>query len=153
MSYVVELILKGIQNTDPSKEHIVIDGFPRNEEGLRGYISRREEFPDLKKFYHIDVPLEQLYEWVKSREEEFNREEDNMKVFEKRVEVYLGHTRPIIDHFSSIRKKQSIIQTDELGNWIDAKKYDDIVRKVVKDILRHEPSHISKDKTKVSAFN
>ena len=74
-----------------------------------------------------------------------------MKVFEKRVEVYLGHTRPIIDHFSSIRKKQSIIQTDELGNWIDAKKYDDIVRKVVKDILRHEPSHISKDKTKVSA--
>ena len=127
--------MKAIDNTNENIEHFLIDGFPRNEENMKRYLSRRGEFPDLHKVYFIDVALEKMEEWVRSRKDRLHREDDKPEIFDKRVKIYNEHTLWVIEQFEAMGKLQKIIQTEEDGKWIDTSKYNALIDNIAADIL------------------
>ena len=77
-------------------EHIILDGFPRNDEQLKWLDDRYRVVKCILLVLPVDVAMERLF----TRK----RTDDTEASITKRFELYREHTEPIIAHYSKIDK-------------------------------------------------
>lgn len=70
-------------------EGFILDGFPRNENQLKGYS------PDFDKVLYISVPEETSLERLIKR----GRHDDSEQIIKERLQVYHRETGPILEHY------------------------------------------------------
>lgn len=91
----------------------LLDGYPRTLEqvhALEGMLSKR----DLKidAVLELTAPDEVLTERMLKRAQEQNRADDNLEVFQRRIEIYHEQTAPLSKYY---RERGLLVQIDGLG--------------------------------------
>eukprot|EP01039_Chlorochromonas_danica_P008902 gene8902-9820_t len=80
----------------------LIDGFPRNEDNLQGWLSHMPTVCDIEAILFIDCPEEELAKRILTRGLTSNRSDDNANVVQKRFNTFHSDTMPVIRHFQSM---------------------------------------------------
>ena len=103
-----ELLLEIINervSEDDCKNGFILDGYPRNEtqaKSLDGILSQSNNSID--GIIQIDVDFSVLENRIEGRAKDNNseiREDDNLQVMKKRLQVYVDQTEPLISYYSN----------------------------------------------------
>tara|TARA_B100001094_G_scaffold15349_1_gene13253 strand:+ start:126 stop:704 length:579 start_codon:yes stop_codon:yes gene_type:complete len=90
---------------DDCKNGFILDGYPRNEtqaKSLDGILSQSNNSID--GIIQIDVDFSVLENRIEGRAKDNNseiREDDNLQVMKKRLQVYVDQTEPLISYYSN----------------------------------------------------
>lgn len=82
---------------DPKKHKFLIDGFPRNQDNLEGWIARMNRKCDLQLVLVFQCPDAVCIDRCLSRGT--GRVDDNMDSLKKRFDVFHTESMPIIDYY------------------------------------------------------
>lgn len=82
---------------DPNKNKFLIDGFPRNQDNLDGWIKQMETKVNLQFVLFFDCPDAVCIDRCLNRGT--GRTDDNIDSLKKRFNVFYGETMPIVDHY------------------------------------------------------
>ncbi len=74
----------------------ILDGYPRNEEQYRVYVT----FDAPTEVIVIDVPREVSLERMHKRAQQESRSDDSPEAMERRLAIYERDTKPMMAHFS-----------------------------------------------------
>jgi len=86
--------------------HIVLDGYPRNTDQAKWLIEHLEsQNRRVSAIIVFQVPEEELTKRLAGR----GRDEDNLDVIKRRLEIYHEQTRPVLDFFKSENMPLTII--------------------------------------------
>ena len=104
---IIKIVEKILNNQLKKNNGILFDGFPRN-------LDQAEAFDELlsnkgKKIdcvLHLKIDKDEVVKRIEKRQKEEDRRDDNIKVLESRIEVYLKETRPLINLY----KKKNILK-------------------------------------------
>jgi adenylate kinase len=91
---VLHEALRGMQNT----RHIVLDGYPRNTEQAKWLV---EQLPNHKRSVEAIVVFDVSHEELTKRLSGRGRDEDNLEVIKRRLEIYDEQTQPVLDFFET----------------------------------------------------
>lgn len=111
---IIALIEQRISNLQ-HKRSVVLDGYPRN----LIQASALDDIIQTKQIvFYLDVPKHVLKERLINR----GRTDDTEKVIERRFEVFLNETRPILDYY---KRRDTLVRisgtsSDEIFRKIDA---------------------------------
>ena len=107
--YVPDNLLLEIINErvsqDDCKNGFILDGYPRNEvqaKSLDAILSKSNNSID--GILQIDVDFSVLEKRIEGRAQDNNseiREDDNLQVMKKRLQVYVDQTEPLISYYSN----------------------------------------------------
>lgn len=125
-SITISLIMDEIRNCDHNV--LLIDGFPRNLENLNSW----NEINNLKikyKCIFFDCHTEVLVNRLLKRGLDSGRDDDNLEVINKRLQVFKESTEPVLDYF---RKHHILTTLDSNRNIEDT--LDDLT-KIIKKYL------------------
>lgn len=89
---------------DPNKNKFLIDGFPRNQDNLDGWIKQMEAKVNLQFVLFFDCPDGVCIDRCLNRGT--GRTDDNIDSLKKRFNVFHNETMPIIDHY----ERQSLVR-------------------------------------------
>ncbi len=107
------------------KDHFLIDGFPRNEDNLKGWEKEVGDSIHLKFVLFFVCDKATCVDRCLNRGAAGSgRSDDNLESLEKRFDTYVNATMPIIKHFEA---KGQVME-------IDAKKSPD---EVFEDVKKH----------------
>ena len=90
---------------DDCKNGFILDGYPRNEvqaKSLDSILSKSNNSID--GILQIDVDFSVLEKRIEGRAQDNNseiREDDNLQVMKKRLQVYIDQTEPLISYYSN----------------------------------------------------
>ena len=90
---------------DDCKNGFILDGYPRNEvqaKSLDAILSKSNNSID--GILQIDVDFSVLEKRIEGRAQDNNseiREDDNLQVMKKRLQVYIDQTEPLISYYSN----------------------------------------------------
>lgn len=93
-----------ISQADPSKNKFLIDGFPRNQDNLDGWIKQMEAKVNLQFVLFFECPDGVCIDRCLNRGT--GRSDDNMDSLKNRFTVFHGETMPIVDHY----EQQSLVR-------------------------------------------
>lgn len=93
-----------IPQVDPAKNKFLIDGFPRNQDNLDGWIARMDTKCDLQLVLFFQCPDAVCIDRCLSRGT--GRVDDNMESLKKRFNVFYTESMPIVDYFD----KQNLVR-------------------------------------------
>lgn len=82
---------------DPNKNKFLIDGFPRNQDNLDGWIKQMEAKVNLQFVLFFDCPDSVCIDRCLNRGT--GRTDDNIDSLKKRFNVFYSETMPIVDHY------------------------------------------------------
>lgn len=83
---------------DGFKNGFVLDGYPRNQQQL-------ENLPEgIDKVFYIKVSKEENLKRLTSR----GRHDDTPDLIEKRIEIYLKETEPLLQHFNNLHLLEEV---------------------------------------------
>lgn len=101
---LLEIINERVSEDD-CKNGFILDGYPRNEtqaKSLDGILSQSNNSID--GIIQIDVDFSVLENRIEGRAKDNNseiREDDNLQVMKKRLQVYVDQTEPLISYYSN----------------------------------------------------
>ena len=101
---VIDIIKDRICNND-CKNGFILDGYPRNEvqaKSLDAILGQSSNSIDC--ILQIDVDFSILEKRIEGRAQDNNteiREDDNLQVMKKRLQVYVDQTEPLISYYSN----------------------------------------------------
>ena len=101
---LLEIINERVSEDD-CKNGFILDGYPRNEtqaKSLDGILSQSNNSID--GIIQIDVDFSVLENRIEGRAKDDNseiREDDNLQVMKKRLQVYVDQTEPLISYYSN----------------------------------------------------
>ena len=111
-SITINLIMNEIQNCQ--QEVVLLDGFPRNMENLNSW----NEINNLEikcRCIFFDCHSEVLVNRLLKRGFDSGRDDDNLEVIQKRLQVFMDSTEPVLDYF----RKQHLLVTLETNRTIE----------------------------------
>ncbi|KAL0966751.1 hypothetical protein UPYG_G00299700 [Umbra pygmaea] len=114
----INLLRKAMEETmqtDEKKFRFLIDGFPRNEDNLRGWSTVMDGKADVKFVLFFDCSNEVCIDRCLERGKSSGRTDDNRQSLEKRIQTYLQSTRPII----SLYEKRGKVHTVDASRDVD----------------------------------
>lgn len=85
---------------DPAKSKFLIDGFPRNQDNLDGWIKQMEAKVNLQFVLFFECPDGVCIDRCLSRGT--GRSDDNIESLKKRFNVFYTETMPIVDHYEKM---------------------------------------------------
>ncbi|XP_068995696.1 UMP-CMP kinase [Embiotoca jacksoni] len=107
----INLLKKAMEETmhkDEKKFRFLIDGFPRNEDNLRGWNIVMDGKADVKFVLFFDCGNEVCIDRCLERGKSSGRTDDNRESLEKRIQTYLQSTRPIIELYAKTGKVHTV---------------------------------------------
>ena len=109
-------IIKERINENDCDNGFILDGYPRNETQAESLdIILNESGMSIDSIIQIDVDFSILEKRIEGRAQEINteiREDDNLQVMKKRLQVYIDQTEPLISYYSN-HKSFHCYQWDE----------------------------------------
>ena len=105
---ILSIVEKIISEESSRNNGILFDGFPRNLDQANSFgrlLIKKEK--KINVVLHILIEKDEIFKRIQKRQEEENREDDNIEVLKSRIDVYLQETTPLIELY----KKQSILKT------------------------------------------
>jgi adenylate kinase len=96
----VEIVEDRLSQPDCSERGAILDGFPRNvdqAEALKKLLADRNTGVTLALL--IDVPKEVTIQRITGRARREGRKDDTPEVAERRYQVYLGETEPLVEYY------------------------------------------------------
>ncbi|KAL4476461.1 hypothetical protein ABPG74_010194 [Tetrahymena malaccensis] len=110
------LLVDSILNEQKTNKFL-IDGYPRNEENLKGWLNAtKEKELDIQALIFFECSKEIMWERIKKRAQNSNREDDNLNSFTKRLDTFYNHTMKVKDYFQSQNKCITINAEDTPEN-------------------------------------
>jgi len=101
---LLEIIKERISEND-CDNGFILDGYPRNEIQAESLdLILNESGMSIDSVIQIDVDFSILEKRIEGRAQESNdeiREDDNLQVMKKRLQVYIDQTEPLISYYSS----------------------------------------------------
>ena len=98
-------IIKERINEHDCDNGFILDGYPRNETQAESLdIILNESGMSIDSIIQIDVDFSILEKRIEGRAQEINteiREDDNLQVMKKRLQVYFDQTEPLISYYSN----------------------------------------------------
>ncbi|XP_065175837.1 UMP-CMP kinase-like [Sycon ciliatum] len=82
-------------------DKFLVDGFPRNEDNLKGWEDHMGEKANVNFCLFFECPEDLCVERAMSRGQSSGRSDDNPEVFQKRYQTYLKSTMPIVNKFQT----------------------------------------------------
>jgi len=107
----VRLLEKAI-NKNPDKKFL-IDGFPRNEDNLQGWVSHMTGKAEVEGVLFFDCPEEVCVQRILERAKTSGRVDDNEESIRKRFQTYYGETLPVIQYYE---KQNLVIKVNAVHN-------------------------------------
>lgn len=118
---VMQTLIEQIIDENRDGEGIILDGYPRTKsqvDTILNMLADREM--DVEAVINIDVPREELLIRAKKRAENSNRKDDqNIDIHLKRIEIFETETRPAIGY---MKEKFNVVNIDGLGTIEDITK-------------------------------
>ena len=103
---LLEIIKERVSEKD-CENGFILDGYPRNEIQAKSLdIILNESNDSIDGIIQIDVDFSILQERIEGRAKGNNneiREDDNLQVMKKRLQVYINQTEPLISYYSNHR--------------------------------------------------
>ena len=90
----------------------LIDGFPRNYDNVKGWVSCMTKQASVLGALVYDCPMEELERRILSRAETSGRSDDNLISARKRFDTFRRETKPVVLALERVQK----LQADENGN-------------------------------------
>ncbi|TSL47707.1 UMP-CMP kinase [Bagarius yarrelli] len=91
-----------------TKFYFLIDGFPPDKENLKGWMKVMKNKADIKFILFLDCSNEVCVNRCLERGKTGGRDDDNKESLERRIQMYLNFTRPIIERFEKLGKVHTI---------------------------------------------
>ena len=111
-SITINLIMNEIQNCQ--QKVVLLDGFPRNMENLNSWNEINNL--DIKcKCIFFECHSEVLVNRLLKRGLNSGRDDDNLEVIQKRLQVFMDSTEPVLDYF----RQQHLLVTIETNRTIE----------------------------------
>ncbi|XP_037537557.1 UMP-CMP kinase [Nematolebias whitei] len=104
----INLLRKAMENQKDGKSYFLIDGFPRNEDNLRGWNHVMDGQANVKFVLFFDCSTEVCIDRCLERGKSSGRTDDNRESLEKRIQTYLQSTRPIIELYEKLGKVHTV---------------------------------------------
>lgn len=111
----VRLLEKAI-NQNPEQKFL-IDGFPRNNNNLQGWVSYMTGKADVEGVLFFDCPEEVCVKRILERAKTSGRVDDNEESIRKRFQTYYQETMPVIKYYQDqnlVKKVNAIPEPDEV---------------------------------------
>jgi adenylate kinase family enzyme len=81
------------------QRRFLIDGFPRNDDNLQGWMSSMRDVCDIEMVVYLDCHEEELQRRILERGKTSNRSDDNLTTIKKRFLTFQQDTLPVINYF------------------------------------------------------
>ncbi|OQV15740.1 UMP-CMP kinase 2 [Hypsibius exemplaris] len=99
------------------EKNFLVDGFPRNQDNLQGWIKQMGDKTNLLFVLFLEAPEELCTKRILSRAANASvvRPDDNVESMRKRFQTYINDTMPIIEYYHSkglVRKVDSVRPPD-----------------------------------------
>jgi len=111
----VSLLEKAMINNKGGTQKFLIDGFPRNENNLQGWVSHMTGKADVEGVLFFDCPEEVCVQRILERAKTSNRVDDNEESIRKRFKTYYNETMPVITYY----KKLNLVETIDATPQVD----------------------------------
>ena len=113
-------IIKERINEHDCDNGFILDGYPRNETQAESLdIILNESGMSIDSIIQIDVDFSILEKRIEGRAQEINteiREDDNLQVMKKRLQVYVDQTEPLISYYSNHKSFIVINGMNDISN-------------------------------------
>lgn len=133
---VVRVIEQRLRRPD-ARRGALLDGFPRTlpqAEALDAMLARDGRSVDLVIW--LDVPLELVRERILRRAREENRPDDTPEAVERRLQVYLDETAPLLEYYRRPGSPTTVLTVDGVGTVDEVRQR---LRRAVGEALGREP--------------
>lgn len=105
----VRLLKKAMEDSVArGKANFLIDGFPRNQNNLEGWIQVMGEYADVKFVLMFDCSEQVMEARLLERGKTSGRTDDNIETIRKRFRTYVEETMPVIQHFEKLGKVRKV---------------------------------------------
>ena len=132
----VELTLRLIKTAMESSlsKRFLIDGFPRNQDNLQGWIKEMSECSIVDSIIFLDCPELVCEERILKRVKLSGRSDDNIATLKKRFTIFKDITMPVVKYFENIIPNESLwLNKNGINVYkIDGDREEEIVYKNVK---------------------
>ena len=112
----VELTLRLIRQAmiETKASRFLIDGFPRNQDNLDGWINVMSDSAIVDSILFLDCPESICEERILKRAALNGRSDDNLVTLKKRFTTFKDITMPVVKYFDSIT-----LDNDQNSNWLN----------------------------------
>lgn len=113
----VRLLEKAMINNKGGSQKFLIDGFPRNESNLQGWVGHMNGKADVEGVLFFDCPEEVCVKRILERAKTSGRVDDNEESIRKRFNTYYQETMPVIKYYEKInlvKKINAVPDVDEV---------------------------------------
>lgn len=101
-------LIQAAMSRSTDKNKFLIDGFPRNEDNLTGWIREVGDQVDLGCVLHFVVDEKAMTERILKRANSSGRNDDNLETLKKRFKQYKEEQLPVISKFGEQGKVVTI---------------------------------------------
>ena len=98
---IVSLIQAKMKSKGWEKAKFLIDGFPRNQNNLNGWVETVGDTVDAQGVIYIKCSQETMTKRIIKRGETSGRVDDNIEIIKKRLVSYTNESYPVIEKFKS----------------------------------------------------
>jgi adenylate kinase len=111
---VMQTLIGQIIDENTGEKGIILDGYPRTKSQVDTILNLlADKKMEVEVVINIDVPKEELLTRAKKRAENSNRKDDqNIDIHLKRIEIFERETRPAIEY---MKEKFKVVNIDGLG--------------------------------------
>ena len=111
---VMQTLIGQIIDENSAQKGIILDGYPRTKSQVDTILNMlADKKMEVQVVINIDVPKEELLIRAQKRAENSNRKDDqNIDIHLKRIEIFESETRPAIEY---MKKKVNVVNIDGLG--------------------------------------
>jgi len=102
----VEITCKLLEDAvfESSKTRVLIDGFPRNQNNLDGWVRQMSDKVEVCFVLFLDCPEEVCVGRILERSKTSGRSDDNVESLKKRFQTYINETLPVVDTYTKMDK-------------------------------------------------
>lgn len=100
----VKLIKNAIEEKKENNNLFIIDGYPRNKSNIEYWEKVIKNDVEIIGCLFLECSKKIMKDRILNRGKTSGRKDDNEEVFEKRIEVYLEETIPILEYFEKMDK-------------------------------------------------
>jgi len=125
----VEITCKLLEDAvfESSKTKVLIDGFPRNQNNLDGWVKQMSDKVDVCFVLFLDCPEEVCVGRILERSKTSGRSDDNIESLKKRFQTYINETLPVVNTYEKLDKVKNVDATkgpeevfDSLKSYFEA---------------------------------
>ena len=119
---ILDIVEKIIIDESSRNKGILFDGFPRNIDQANSFVrllEKKEKKIDL--VLHLLIEKDEIIKRIQKRQEDENRDDDNIAILKSRINVYLQETTPLIKLYEKkglLKKLNGMQSIEEVKNDI-----------------------------------